>query len=767
MKRFTFIFTAFFSISTFDRAFADTPVSSIDNELDWAASPAPNNSYAYECEGAYIEPERENIDSTPKKDTYIYGSANTYNYSPKGFSELQGNVIFQQDDGQFQSDNALFDEDKSQIKLDGNIILREKGLLLKAQSGELNLQKKEYRLKNAKYVLHGPGLRGEAKEISMVANHQIYLRQATFTTCPPRSNDWSFTGTKIIINREEGWGTINNSVFRIKEVPVGYLPYFNFPIDSRRKTGILYPTITDLGQPDISIPFYWNIAPQYDATFTPRFIDQRGVLATSRFRYLSKNKGEGDFIFEEINKDKLFNSKSRSHGIWHHKIDEGKFSANADLNYLSDNNFFIDFEDDLQLNSQTYVDRAASFNWNDDRVQAGMIFQSYQIIDSTVTPENHSYRRMPESFLQLQKEVFHRFTWENLWQHVYFAQPDALSVPYANRLHWQSSLSYPWYQIWGFIEPKITAHISEYYFLGNHEGLSDTEKRVLPSFSLNSGLFFDKHYEEKKLTQTLEPRIFFSYVPFRDQSTLPNFESSEFTLSMEQLIRENRFSGFDRIGDAKQVSLMLWSRFISDQTGEEKALIRAGEAFYLEDPQVQINPGNTRHYSTSPFLLDGQFAWPQHTTTKMAVEYNHREELIQSGATEIQFHKNLNRILNLGYRYRRETIETDKIDQIQFSFSQSIHPKWRVLSAIQYDREGESSLGNILGLNYESCCWLLQMLYTQNIRPKTEVFSEDFSYKYSFIIEFVFKGLGNLGNKSERIFGNSIPGYNKFHYFEN
>lgn len=733
---------------------------------DWQPLFNANEGGKSECQGGYVEPPRVPIDTTQPQRNFIYGSADRYIYAPEGTSELQGNVILQQDDHQFQSNRALYNHTKNQILLDGDLTIRQKGMLFRAESGIFDVNQQQYHLENSLYVIHGPGLRGKARQIDREADKKIYLTEASFTTCPPDSNDWSFTSSNLTLNPHKGWGTAKNSVFSIKKIPVAYLPYFNFPIDGRRKTGFLYPTLTDLGETDISLPFYWNIAPQYDATFTPRFIDQRGVLFSSRFRYLSKEKGKGDFIFEEIEKDKLFGSKTRSHGIWRHQLESDHLHVQTDLHYLSDNHFFTDFEDDVQLISQTYVDRNAQVYWNDDQYQAGMILQSYQVIDSTVAKENFPYRRLPESFLHLEQDIFRRFTWENLWQHVYFAQPEALNVPYAHRLHWQSSVSYPWYQIWGFAEPKVTFHASEYYFSGQHTGYNDSERRVVPSFSFNTGLFFDRHVPEKNYTQTLEPRLFFSYVPFREQNNLPNFESSEFTFGMEQLMRENRFSGFDRISDAKQVSLMLWSRFINQKTHEEKALFRAGEAFYLDNPRVQLNPTQTTHYSNSPFLLESQISWPLHTLSRMALEYNHREDLIQSGWAEMQYHQNLNRILNIGYRYRRETIETDPIDQVQFSFSQSLHPKWRLLSAIQYDRKSQASLGNIVGLNYESCCWLLQMLYTQNVRPESELDAADTSYKYAFIIEFVFKGLGNLGNKSERIFTNRIPGYDKFHYFD-
>ncbi len=718
--------------------------------------------------------------------------ANSYRFSVDQQAHLTGNVTLHYQEFTIESDEAHLDNNAQTAQFNGNIQLMSPAMGVSGDTAEVNLKNNDYNLFPADFWFTDSPGNGHADQLHLLQGEKIELKNGTYTTCDPSNPEWSVAGHRIQLDPESGWGEATHMRLNVQEVPVAYFPYFRFPIDDRRQSGLLYPAINNLAEPDIGLPIYWNIAPNFDWTFTPRQIGGRGTMIENEWRYLTEpapnHRQRGQVFIGHLSTDNGFDNLNRTQFQWQHEgtWTQAKHSVQAQVryNYLSDNNYLDDFGNSLLDTTQTFVPREAALTWQNSQQQASLRLERLQTLDESIATTNLPYRRLPELNWQHFGLNLGPIVWSNQLNYVYFEQPDATLTPYGHRVHWLSDVSLPKYALWGFFNPTIRLQQTEYR-LPNPPDDQENQSRTIGTFILDSGLFFEREFStpNKDWLQTLEPRLYHTYTPYRAQQNLPNFDASSLTFGWEQLFRPNRFSGFDRIGDTHQTTLAVTQRWLSsnttnttntqssDSSPQTRYELTAGQIIYHKDRELSLDANTPNDTTLSPLVLTGTAFPKQNWRAEKALTWNSETNHLDEGYFGVGFQKaNTNAIptpapraqplisppmlLNLGYRYNA----LSAVKQSDFSFVTPLNQRWALLGRWLFDLDARQTLEQISGFRYESCCWRTNWTYHRRIRTQNDLASNS-ENQYRIMIEFELKGLARVGSQLQNLLQNSIPGY--------
>lgn len=812
------------------------------SHLDWvprdkltAAQLAEAGPY---CAGAYVEPLRPGMDdTTPLDESPMYVSAKASRFEQeKQIATLAGDVVLRQSGMQVEADEASLHQTENRGELVGNVRLRDKGMLVVGDRAELQLDNGEARIDNAEYVMHQAHVRGSALYAKREETAIIRLKDGTYTRCEPGDNAWHLKGNNVTLNPATGFGTATNVTLRVKDIPVFYTPYIYFPIDDRRQSGFLPPSIGTSSDTGFSLqtPYYFNLAPNYDATLYPTYMAKRGLLMEGEFRYLTESsEGQiGAAYLDDSEDERKLQSEyedQRWMYSWQHKQGlNSRLLAEVDYTDISDPYYFQDLDTDLGIDKQTYVNQRGTLTYRGDSYTARLNVHAYELANITdVTP----YDRLPQITLD-GKMPFNPggldFTYKTEYvkferslrsgDHInkdgvnegpyYDARLRGLARAEGERVHVEPAVSLPLNWTWGFLKPQVKYMQTQYdlsldsigkgngpYGLLPEQEYKGTQNRGVGLFSVDSGLYFDRNTQlfGKDFRQTLEPRAFYLYVPEEDQTDIPVFDSGESTFSYASLWRENRFSGKDRIGDENKLSLGVTSRWI-EPNGFERQRFSIGQAFYFEDRKVQM-PGidyRTRQDATSdvsPYALEYLYRFNRDWRFSSTFNWDPDQHATRSGSAMFHYQPeaNPNKVVNLGYRYRNDTMRYDresgewsfggdygnpsdpnyikdyyKIDQHDFSVIWPLAPQWSVISRWQYDYGRNRTLEAFGGFEYDSCCWKLRLInrYWIDYDEVSLDPSRNDEPDRGIFLQIVLKGLGGVvGNKVETFLDQGIQGY--------
>ena len=752
-----------------------------------AAVPAQthdSNAQAGLCPIPLDVPKRPTVDQALDPGD-IYMKADQANFVKDGKSHLEGDVEITQDQKQVSADSIDYFQPSNSADLEGNVNYWDDQVYLRGPSAHVNFDNNTAEFSRANYrVLSNRG-RGFAKELTVVSGKTTTGKGVDYTTCDPETapgdfwdldkNFWKISAGKIVLNQEKERGHATNVILRIKDVPIFYTPYISFPLSSKRKSGFLVPTLgsSSSGGFQISTPYYWNIEPQMDATVTPKYFTNRGVMGEGEYRYLF-TKGHGQINLDYLPSDSAYNNHHRSSIHFEHDqsfLSTGRLSLL--FNQVSDFHYFEDFGNSLSTASIRYLPREADFSYAGKGWQVYSRLQNYQIVDQSILTTSRPYSRLPQVILNV-----YPFTGQNRLnlrvdtQFDYFDRDT--KVGFVNdvngfRLDVYPKVSYPLSTQAAFLTPQLGLRYTQYY-LGNSSLFSDSPSRLLPMASLKGGVFLERNISlfGENYLQTLEPNFYYLFVPGRNQSNLPIFDTSEYSLSYYSLFRDNRFSGPDRFGDANQITLALTSRMVQTKTGREQAYLRLGQIFYLAKQDVQrevlsatgslVPVGTPPGDNYSPLVLevgtdffkdwhfDGELQWDPNDNSTQKLVFN------------AQYHPGEGKVLNLGYRIRRGAAgqvlrTTTNIDQSDLSFRWPINQRWSVVGRWNYAVPEGKSLDLFGGIEYESCCWGIRAVvrrYLTNL---------DGDFQTGFFIQLQLKGLAGLGQSTVNFLTQSIPGY--------
>ena len=830
------------------------------SHLDWvpreqltAAQLAETGPY---CSGAYVEPIRPGMnDKTSKSDapTFIGAKASRYQQDQQ-IASLAGDVVMRQGSMQVEADEANLYQAENRGELNGNVRVRDNGALIVGDHADVQLDTGEAKVDNAEYVMHKSRVRGNALYAKRAENAIIRLKDGTYTTCEPNSNAWQLKGNNITLNPATGFGTATNVTLRVKDIPVLYTPYIYFPIDDRRQSGFLPPTIgsgSDTGMMLVT-PYYFNLAPNYDATLYPRYMSKRGLLMEGEFRYLTESS-EGQFgaayLNDEDDDRKLQSDyeKTRYMYNWQHKGGlDSRVMTEVDYTKISDPYYFQDLQtDQLGVKSVSdFVNQQGAVSYRGDTYTARINAQAFELASvSNLTP----YNRLPQitfnGFLPqtpgglnfaYQTELV-RF--DRDLQTGTFVDEDGgplnadgtvgtprldnniqgLARATGDRLNLAPTVSLPLDWTYGFVKPQLKYQYTQYQLdldsigksqiaaqnaaaaaagTDNVNGQFDTnQNRGVPIASIDSGLYFDRNTQwfGKNYRQTLEPRLFYLYVPEKNQEDIPVFDTSEYTFNYASLFRDNRFSGSDRVGDENKLSLGVTNRWIEDN-GFERQRISVGQALYFKDREVQL-PGvdakdrKDAQANVSPYALEYEYRWNRDWRTTADYNWDPDSHSPRSGSAMFHYQPedNPNKVINAGYRYRNDQViynqntgkwqfggdygtpgqpgyvkDYYKIQQHDFSVIWPVVPQWNAISRWQYDYNRNRTLEAFGGFEYDNCCWKLRLInrYWVSYDEFSQEAPQNEKGDHGIFLQIVLKGLGGVvGTKVESFLDKGIQGY--------
>lgn len=769
------------------------------------------------CCGAYIEPPRTypESDLPPEKATLEVGAA-TSQILQDNIALLQGDVHVTQGRRQIRSDDARVDRDTREIELTNNVIYREPGLLMLSDRAHADIDRDSVTTNNATFVMHDSGVRGTASRLQRDDDGMIYVNDATYTTCQPGNNAWRLKSAELDLDTAAGWGTGRHVRLELKDVPVIYLPWVRFPLDDRRTTGVLFPTweISETNGLDVAVPIYLNLAPNYDATITPRYLSERGLMLELEARHMSLRTStvfSGGYLREDAGgaRDEdidpntglaRYEDDDRSIVRLRHNGGMGAaWSTRADYTRVSDNDFFRDLDAaTLEVSSQTHLLQMAGAGYQLGSWNFDLEARKYQtIIDSSLEQFRppKQYQMMPRvsangryRFGGIATTLNHQLT--------HFENDDSSRVTGQRaRIDYGAEWTRNW--MWGFFSPAVKLkHIS--YDLDRPSGdMRDSTPGVtVPVAMIDSGIFLERPTSLiGNHTQTLEPRLFYLYSETKDQSELPEFDTSLSTFSYQQLFRDDRFSGGDRIGDAHQITIGITTRLLDQSNGVERFRASIGQAFYLDkrevsldlhpdilrDPDWQPSSGNENHnrylyqqydelrrnrsdYAAEAALRLGNF-WRLQTD----ILWDARDDKINKTGASLRYRDDNDRILNFGYRYNRELpvtinniVRNRDIEQTEFStFWPLADSNFSLIGRWQHDLTNNRELETYAGLEYNSCCWTIAVIARRWIdRDDARLIpDDDLEYDQGIFFQIQLKGLAGLGDTMESLLSEGIYGY--------
>ncbi len=692
-------------------------------------------------------------------------TADEADLAEQGISELSGSVEITQGQQQLRSDQVKYDQSNNSADLLGNVDYWDSSVFLRSENAHLQLDEGTGFFSNSNYRILDNRGRGKAESLEIETGVSTTLKKVDYTTCEPDDNFWKLSASKIHLDHIEETGSARNVIIKVKDIPVFYTPYISFPLSDKRKSGFLTPSVGSSNNNgfETRTPYYWNISPAMDATLTPRLLTESGVMLMGEYRYLF-SRGHGEVNVEYLASDANFNDEKRNlFGITHQQTFTDKGNIFLTYNRVSDREYFEDFGTTINLTSTRFLEQRAQASYAGSWWDASALVQNYQTVDRSIAITSRPYKRLPQiRFGTRLPERNRQLNYSFQSEAVYFDRSDNSGIitdDSAYRLDLYPSISYPYRGLAGYIEPKVGVRYTQ-YSIENPSNFKASPSRTTPIFSIDSGLFFERETTlfSNQTLQTLEPQLYYLYIPEDEQDNLPVFDTGIFDFSYFSLFRENRFSGADRIGDANQISLALTSRFINRNTGEERGYVRFGQIYYIDDRDANL-PGVTNNSeSSSPILLEMDmklpYDWRVHSEYQWNPDTNRTEKLI----AQLQYNSGDGKVLNLTYRVRQDseqllTTNFSDIEQSDISFRWPINPKWNIVGRWNYAVPDGRSIETFAGVEFQDCCW--------GIRAVARRFLTDITgdFETGFFLQFELKGLSGVGKKTSEFLEQNILGY--------
>ncbi|WP_313460393.1 LPS-assembly protein LptD [Stenotrophomonas sp.] len=717
--------------------------------------------------------------------------------------QYQGNVTLKRGDQFLGTDHLSFDTESGNYIAEGNVRYQDSSFRMVAQRAEGNQESDTHKISDIQYQLVDRRGHGGAESVDL-QGAVGQMHRSTYTTCDPSQPIWKLSAPQIEVDNDEGFGTARNAVLRIGKVPVLWAPYFKFPIDDRRQTGLLYPEIGLSGRNgfDYAQPIYFNLAPNYDDTLTPRYMSKRGFMLDNEFRYLYDG-GRGELQTAYLPNDKL-RDKDRGQVQYegYHNINT-HWQARANLAWVSDERYMEDFSSKLigittsTLQSQIGI-YGTGENWT-----AGLMADRWQLTDYTLTEQSLPYARQPRAFFTWDKPVLSwletgvyaeavRFTHDDVdlkYGEERDYERNGTVVPYFNgsRLDVKPYVSMPFAGAAWYVTPTLAYRYTGYELdrglaqqtrrqalidagidpatATPEQLLGDTSPhRSMPIVSLDAGMFFDRETEirGKSFLHTLEPRLFYLRTPYRDQSDLPIFDTRDFTFSWGQLFRDSRYTGADRQNDANQLTMALSTRFIDQNTGRERFSGSIGQILYFDDSRVTLpNQSVLVEQGKSAWIADANYAINDRWNLGATYQWDPKLKREDLASVRARYLMSNDGIVNLTYRYRvapgasADASKADRtlLEQADLSFLYPINERWSLVGRYYYSIQDKEPLEIIGGVQWDSCCLAVRALARRYVRNREGEMNN------SFQIEFVLKGLSSIGQNTDRTLRRAILGY--------
>jgi LPS-assembly protein len=728
-----------------------------------------------------------------------------------GNAVANGRVKVRQDERSIAADSVAYDYTVDLLTVKGMVDFLDPRLRVRSDTGRYDpTGGANFNL--AFFQLMDRNGRGFARDIYVHPDGKIELTQARYTSCPVGNDDWILKASDIKLDTKLQEGVARHVTMRFKDVPVFYTPYISFPLGDERKSGILYPSFGHSGNNgfEFELPYYFNLAPNYDLTLTPGVLTSRGVQLAEDFRYLTASS-HGQFDSTFLPNDKKADGDDRYYLRYTDVTDLRQgLRVDADIASVSDSNYFQDFAVGSDQTSVTYLERRVDLLYSDDAWRIRAELQNFQTIDTSVAADDRPYSRVPRvqasALYPIENSKF-EFVFDS--EAVNFLRevgPTGLRLNMSPEIRW--SIRGPGY----FFEPAIGYDFTQYDLQGAVAGTPSTPTRALPYARLDAGLVFERDAgSQGQRTQTLEPRIVYSYVAYRNQNNLPIFDSALPDFNLTELFRTNRYVGSDRIGDANQVALALTTRLFDHNSGTQYLSATIGQIRYFSIPQVGLtdndfvnspaaSPASQAMPAANPLAIPGALMWRgqsfvaypgqyylspdqylygfprqpvasepgqtnpnypasdiigdvsltgyKHLSVKFDYQWNPYTSQTEKSEISVQYHPDFARVINIGYLFQQGILK-----QWDGSFAWPIADRWNTVGRWVYSLEDHQTIEQVAGFEYKSCCYRIQLVQRRYVSNRNG------GLDTSIALQLELTGLSSVGKREDSFLERSIRGY--------
>ncbi len=663
-----------------------------------------------------------------------------------------------------RADRVDYTARTDQLEATGNARLFGDGMIIRGPRLDLKLDAQTGRMSEAQYDYAPRNGRGVATVFELLGQGQSRLTNATYTTCSPDDQAWWVQAERLDIDREEELARARNVRLYFQGVPVLASPYFQIPLGDGRRSGVLTPSFginSRLG-PEVTVPLYWNIAPNRDLTLAPRVMASRGVLLQSEFRYLEPT-WRGTLEFDSISQDRDYRDSRERISLRHEhavpKLLGGSAGAGLNYNRVSDDRFFVDFGRNIVSASQAVLPREAWLVYTRNVWNSALRMSQNQTLLSLLAPgELPPYERVPQFTTNASVFDWRGFDVGLAVEATRFEQRTlvagaATGREPGKRLIINPSVSYPVLAPGWFVVPKVQYHSTDYALSRSVRPNDASPSRRLPMASLDTGLIFerDASWFGAGAIQTLEPRLYYSYIPYREQNALPNFDSGLADFNFAQLFTENVFAGGDRVGEANQATALMVGRVLETETGAERLRVALGQRFFFAPQRVVLPGGAPRTDKESDLLASVAGVLDRNWTADVSVQHSTLQNQIVRATVGVRYQPRPASVLSLAYRYKLN--ELDQIDvAAQWPLKFVGLPRWYGVMRANYSERDSRVVEAVGGLEYKADCWVARLVMQRFV-------TADSTGTNTVYFQIELNGLSSVGSSPVESLRRNIPGY--------
>ncbi|MGO2997093.1 MAG: LPS assembly protein LptD [Moraxellaceae bacterium] len=769
----------------------------------------PNYQRAVNEAGAANGQPAPDVDTVPNNQAPLFTESDYGYYNNINYAELSGNVKVDQGTQHIEAEKVVVDLSNSIAAAQGNVMFTDQatgasaqhsnapsnsqasfnerakkgGLIGVADSLNYNTETGQSTANEVAFASVELQAHGYAKRLNKPNDSEYELDEVMFSTCPPTNRKWQFDAKSIDLNTDTGRGEAYNTTFRIADVPVFYLPYFNFPIDSRRSSGFLLPSasVSSESGVEIDVPYYFNIAPNYDATLNTHIYTDRNPMVSGEFRYLTENYGEGIFNGSYLRNDNEYNDEDRQSFFYDHYWSSKsipRLSGDAKYSYVSDADYLNDF-DTLGLSDNTInLPRRARVNYYNDYVDGELKVETFQTLDAftdngqALEDKDKPYSRLPQLKLDYRLPWAKNFDITGVHDSAYFkksiddgSEDEKSGVRFYNKL----SAVYPMEKSWGYIRPKLS--LQHLYTSYDEDSLADndlseedgSQSVFVPQASIDAALnFYQAGSPFGAFDDTLggyrllSPRVKYTYSPYKNQNDIPNFNTRIASINYEQLFSDSWFLGHDRLQDLHSITPGVNYRYI-DATGVTRFDGSIAEQFYIDDGRVTLDDEQRVFNSSSSGMVWDTSTQPYNNfwvdvSGALTNDYD-----LNYITTELRYQPSDNSLFNVGYIKRQRDENTNQLPLSAFTASAvfPINNNWRILAQGQYDYNRNKTLDSLVGVDYEDCCFGFAVYgrrYYNDLNVKDKP-------TQAIMAEIRLNGLGSGSSRLTRLLSDKILGF--------
>jgi LPS-assembly protein len=699
----------------------------------------------------------------------IYVASDTATLGVDGNATLKGNVVVRQGEREIRANELEYDAHNTSVRTAGHIDYSDPLVRVTGGGGSYSAAAgAEFR--SAEFALRQRAARGAAQDMTLTPQGVIRLRGVMFTTCPVPDKSWQLKADSIVLDTRNRLGTGTDAQIRFMGVPLIYLPWVSFPLGSERKSGFLFPGIgnTSYGGLQLSVPYYWNIAPNADFTFQPVEYARSGPDLGGDLRFLTQHqRAEVDWNY--LPYDGAFHgSRSRVRlSDVAELADDFRLSVKAEN--VSDPFYFEEFSQGPEGASTAFIERRATLSYRGDHWSVDGEAQQYQTIDYTLAVNNRPYARVPRIAVSadygLGRAGLLRYGFDS--ELVDFQRPDGATGVTGWRADVMPGASLDLTGPGYFLRPALAWRATSYQLDNTVPGQPRSPSRTLPIASLDTGLLFERDAgsrNQRKLT--LEPRIQYLDVPYRNQDQLPVFDTALPDLNPVELFRTNRYVGADRVSDANQVSAGFTSRLLDAHNGRQFLAATFGQAFYFQNPRVVLPGEAPTTGKRSDFVAQLALTAFQDWSADAGVQWDPQNERNERTTVNLQYKSASDAVLNLAYRYERFVLVQQLVqgvaqqfqqgfDQLEFSGAWPIRRQWNVFTRDVYSLRDHTPLERFAGFEYRACCWRVRLGARRFVNSHDPAASQE----TGVWLQLELAGLASVGSASDASLTEAIRGY--------